>query len=415
MSQNRRSFRLAAPCGQWEAVEDLLRVQGYDLEPDSFFGPARRLLREPKPLGNSLAAFFGRIYIQDRASMLPPLALNPPEGVAVLDMCASPGSKTGQLAALVGPTGLVLGNEPNPSRLATLRRNMQLLDLARVVTCCHKGERLPLPAASWDFIQLDPPCSGWGTEDRHPGVRSIWKDDKIDPLVRIQRGLLREAARLLRPGGVLVYSTCTTNPRENEEQILFAREELGLASEALPALPGFRFQAGAPGGEGAWLLEPDADAQGFFVARLRKAEGPLPGDASAVPEPLRVAWAPEAALREAGVDSALLPAPIGMFGESLHMAPPQALGLPAALRWQGLYCGKSGRGGPRLSPRLRHASCLPPLDLEGAEGAALLEALVQGRSVPAPGGAEQAVMLRWKGLALGRAAVKGGRLVWSER
>ena len=106
--------------------------------------------------------------------MLPPLALGPQPGARVLDMCASPGSKTGLLAQLTGPHGLVLGNEPNSSRLATLRRNLQQLNLLQTVTCCCPGEQLPLPDASWDLILLDPPCSGWGTTDRHPSVLKLW-------------------------------------------------------------------------------------------------------------------------------------------------------------------------------------------------------------------------------------------------
>lgn len=129
---------------------------------------ARRLLAEPFPLGGSLAATWGFLYIQDRSSMLPPLALAPERGACVLDCCASPGSKTGFLAQLVGPEGLVLGNEPAKPRLATLRRNLAALNLFQTVTCSWPGERLPMSDASWDRILLDPPCSGWGTTDKHP-------------------------------------------------------------------------------------------------------------------------------------------------------------------------------------------------------------------------------------------------------
>jgi 16S rRNA (cytosine1407-C5)-methyltransferase len=193
-------------------VENLLHAQGFAFEGEDFFPPARRLLEEPFPLGTSLASLFGYIYMQDRSSMRPPLALDPPPGASVLDMCASPGSKTGLLAQLVGEQGFVLANEPNPRRLATLRQNLVRLNLLQTGTCSFPGERLPMPPASWEYIQLDPPCSGWGTEKKHPKVRALWKDDKVRPLARLQRRLLEEAARLLAPCGRLVYSTCTTNP-----------------------------------------------------------------------------------------------------------------------------------------------------------------------------------------------------------
>ncbi|MDE6733912.1 MAG: RsmB/NOP family class I SAM-dependent RNA methyltransferase, partial [Desulfovibrio sp.] len=103
-----RSFRLVcAPCAI-PRVEALLRAQGYAFEPEPFSPFCRRLVAEPVPLGRSLAAFFGYIYIQDRSSMLPPLALAPGAGGCALDMCASPGSKSGFLAQLVGEGGFVL-------------------------------------------------------------------------------------------------------------------------------------------------------------------------------------------------------------------------------------------------------------------------------------------------------------------
>lgn len=418
----RRSFRLVCPPEDVPTVEALLRIQGYAFEPDAFFGPARRLTAEPVPLGSSLAAFFGLIYIQDRASMLPPIALQPPTGAAVLDMCASPGSKTGQLATMVGPSGLVLGNEPSPSRLTTLRRNLHVMNLVQTATCCYPGESLPLPEAAWEHIQLDPPCSGWGTVERHPGVLDIWKDDKVVPLVRLQRALLREAVRLLRPGGVLVYSTCTTNDEENEAQVQFARDELGLAPEPLPALPGFELEAPRLGCEGVWRLEPKAgDTQGFFVARLRKPDN-APQPAAVFPERLHYEAVPLDVLREQGVDPALLPGPVGMFSGGLHVLPLPALDrFPPALRWQGLYMGKTAKnGGVRLSPRLRLAGPGPVADLEGRKGVDVLKALIQGRSVPScevglTDIREKTVLLRWNGLALGRASLKNKRLLWSER
>ncbi|MCH5278101.1 MAG: RsmB/NOP family class I SAM-dependent RNA methyltransferase [Desulfovibrionaceae bacterium] len=416
----RRSFRLVCSPADEPIVEAMLRAQGYAFEADPFFAPARRLTAEPMPLGSSLAAFFGLLYIQDRASMLPPLALNPEPGAAVLDMCASPGSKTGQLAGLVGAQGLVLGNEPSPPRLSTLRRNLAVSGLANVITCCYPGEELPMASASWDFIQLDPPCSGWGTVERHPKVRDIWKDDKTTPLIRLQRALLTEAERLLRPGGSLVYSTCTTNDEENEAHIRFARDELGLLPEALPDLPGFTLEAPRQGCEGVWRLEPrPGDTQGFFVARLRKAPGrTAPGTPTGCPHYETV---PDARLLAEGVDPALLPGPVGVFNGNLHVLPRSGLGLlPAGLRWQGLYMGKVARNGDlHLSPRLRQDGPGPTLDLEGKQGLSTLAALVQGRSVtaaelpPARGGTH--VLLRWNGLKLGRATLKKTRLLWAER
>lgn len=419
MTTARRSFRFACAPEEIPTAEEMLRLQGFRFENDAFFAPARRLMEGPGPLGNSLAAFFGLLYIQDRASMLPPIALNPPKGASVLDMCSSPGSKTSELAWLVGPHGMVLGNEPSAVRLANLRRNLHVMGLAQTVTCCQSGEKLPLPDASWDYIQLDPPCSGWGTVEKNPRVMDIWKDDKVAPLIRLQKDLLREAARLLRPGGVVVYSTCTTDVEENEKQVIFAREELGLELEPLGDVPGFDLQP-PQGCDGVWCLTPKmGDTQGFFVARLRKigrSEGPVPY----TEHPVQAEVVSEQQLHGLGLDPRLVHAEIGMFGGSLHALPVSALALlPEELHWQGLYMGKAGKNGDlRLSPRVRIEGPGAHVDLEGPEGLRVISGLLQGQSLSAPAsvpaGARTA-LLRWNGLPLGRLNVKNKRLIWSER
>ena len=261
-----RSFRLVCPACRIPQVEELLRAQGYEFEPEPFSPWCRRLLAEPRPLGASLAAFFGYIYIQDRSSMLPPLALAPAEGAAVLDMCASPGSKTGFLAQLVGPGGFVLGNEPSRARLATLRANLHACNWPHAATCSYEGQTLPLTPESWDWILLDPPCSGWGTVEKNPQVLTLWQGDKVKTLVGLQQMLLAHAARLLRPGGRLVYSTCTTNDEENEAQVRYAEEELGLRRLPLTPFDGFVWE-NRPGGEGTLRVDGEkSGAQGFYVA-----------------------------------------------------------------------------------------------------------------------------------------------------
>jgi 16S rRNA (cytosine1407-C5)-methyltransferase len=283
-----RSFRLVCRPEQIPLVERLLLDEGFAFAPEPFFPRARRLVHEPLPLGSSLAALFGYIYIQDRSSMLPPLALRPPKGAAVLDLCASPGGKTGMLAQCVGETGFVLGNEPSPNRLATLRRNLLHLNSFCCATCSHPGERFPLPGPDdapaqspwpgWDRILLDPPCSGWGTAEKNPQVLRLWREERVRPLIVLQRRLLAEAARLLRPGGFLVYSTCTTNPAENEDQLAYARDELNLVFTPVPEPEGFAFLPPArPECAGALRVESGPDGQGFFVALLRKAGGRSPG------------------------------------------------------------------------------------------------------------------------------------------
>ena len=417
----RRSFRLVCPPGRIPLVEELLAAQGFVFETEPFCPLARRLVAEPFPLGRSLAAFWGYIYIQDRSSMLPPLALAPETGGRVLDMCASPGSKTGLLAQLVGPGGLVLGNEPTRPRLANLRRNLATLNLLQAVTCSWPGESLPLPDASWDAVLLDPPCSGWGTTDKHPQAIRRWQGDRLKPMLDLQRKLLAEACRLLRPGGKLVYSTCTTNVDENEGQVRFALDELGLERIPLAPFPGFVFaDPQLPGCEGTLRVDEDAsNAQGFYIALLRKpgtsADAPLPEGITSTAAYRPV---PPAFLEAFGLSPALLPpGDLAVFEDSLHFLPAPALAhLPASVRWQGMALGKASAQGLVPSARLRSALDPEPrriarLDMDEVPD---LVRLLQGGSLDTGLSGKEAALF-WRGLPLGRLRLKGGRAVWSDR
>ena len=413
-----RSFRLVCPPQQRTQVQALLSAQGFTFEQEPFLDFAFRLIEEPFPLGRSLAAFFGLIYIQDRSSMLPPIALHPSPGSCVLDCCASPGSKTGLLAQLVGKNGLVLGNEPTRSRLNTLRRNMQTLNLLQVATCCWPGEALPLPEAGWDFIQLDPPCSGWGTGDKNPSVLKLWKGDKVQPLIALQRQLLHKAAGLLHPGGRLVYSTCTTNVEENESQVRFALESgLDLTLQPLPEPAGFTL---APPQkqecDGVWRVDNASEGQGFFIAAFIKNGKPAPLPIQSSPATPAFQRVPDYILEEAGLDRAQLPqGDVAIFGDAVHFLPRQALErLPATLRWQGALLGKVSGGRPLLSPRLRDIapnSSLPSLILEKTTE---VEALLQGRSLDTGMTGREAALF-WRDLPLGRVRLKNGRALWTEK
>lgn len=467
-----RSFRLVCKRAHIAQVEALLTAQGFLFTEEPFSGFARRLVREPFPLGSSIAARFGYVYVQDRSSMLPPLALAPEAGAAVLDMCASPGSKTGFLGQMVGDDGFVLANEPSGSRLGTLRRNMQQLNLLCCATSSHPGERIPLPGPGepldepqaacegWRAILLDPPCSGWGTVDKHPKAALLWQGDKIRPLIILQRRLLAEAARLLAPGGMVCYSTCTTNVEENEEQICHAVEKLGLA--LVPAAPpaGFALADPAlPSMEGVLRVRPGPDGQGFFVALLQKthtragahgvdeqqhggeAESSPPLDRGFFVRPwergsrfvgerrrhgrgFRGNAAGPAILDPLSLEGPLLESArlpdgdLAVYSDIIHFLPAARFGLiPARFAWKGHPIGRLGRGGEaRASLHLR--ALMPDAATAACNGAAVCNAddtaplldLLSGQSL-AVGGNVPELGLYFRDLPLCRLPVKNGRAV----
>ena len=139
-----------------------------------------------------------------------------------------------------------------------LQRGLHKLkgDNARaIMPVAADAKKLPLPDASWDAVLLDPPCSGWGTTDKNPQAIKRWQGDRLKPMLELQRKLLTEASRLLRPGGQLVYSTCTLLPAENEQVVQRLLEEADGAFDLVE-------QRTYTGG--------DADTDGFFVSVLKK-------------------------------------------------------------------------------------------------------------------------------------------------
>ncbi|MCX7031050.1 MAG: RsmB/NOP family class I SAM-dependent RNA methyltransferase [Spirochaetes bacterium] len=213
----------------------------------------------------------GRIYVQGLSSMVPALALAPKPGERVLDVAAAPGSKTTQVAALMGNRGSIVANEPNAVRAERLAYNVRLQGCSIVEVRRDWGEKLgaAMPDA-FDRVLIDAPCSGEGRfTAAEPGTWRSWSRRTVTESARLQRRLLASGIRALKPGGTLVYSTCTLNDQENEAIIEGAIDGFALSVEPIPvrmpgALPGLR------GIDRAVRILPDRDHEGFFVCRMRK-------------------------------------------------------------------------------------------------------------------------------------------------
>ena len=159
----------------------------------------------------------GRITRQEAASMLPIEILNPKSDSILIDFCASPGSKATQAAELLLPDGIVIGNEPVAGRVNLLVTNTARLGLHNVIICKHDGRsigRIPKPGA--DYVVCDVPCSGTATTRKNGNVWFNWSPKKSRSMFDVQVGIAERAAMMLKPGGEMVYSTCSIDPCENE-------------------------------------------------------------------------------------------------------------------------------------------------------------------------------------------------------
>jgi NOL1/NOP2/sun family putative RNA methylase len=213
----------------------------------------------------------GRLYVQGLSSMVPALALAPKPGEHVLDIAAAPGSKTTQMAALMENRGAILAVEPDAVRAERLSYNVRLQGCSIVEVRRGWGEKIgPAMPDAFDRVLVDAPCSGEGRfTASEPGTWRSWSRRTVTESARLQRRLLASGIRALKPGGTLVYSTCTVNVDENEAIVEGALGSLPVSVEPVPvripgALPGLH------GIDQAVRILPDRDHEGFFVCRMRK-------------------------------------------------------------------------------------------------------------------------------------------------
>jgi 16S rRNA (cytosine967-C5)-methyltransferase len=225
--------------------------------------------------GDAMAALVeeGRLTPQSRGSAAVVEVLDPREGEHVLDLCAGPGIKTGQIAARMRDRGEVISVEPDPGRAEEVAGQARRLGL-RSVTAIEADATTLEMAPGFDRVLLDAPCSDLGALASRPDARWRKSPKAIERLAGIQREALLRAARALRPGGVLVHATCTISRRENEDQVAAL-----LAASRAGEVPPLRIEdlgerapgLAAPADRRCLQLRPDRDrTTGFFICRLRR-------------------------------------------------------------------------------------------------------------------------------------------------
>jgi 16S rRNA (cytosine967-C5)-methyltransferase len=217
----------------------------------------------------------GDFVAQSRAAMLVARAIDPQPGERVLDLCAAPGGKSTHLAALMQGEGEVVAVEHNPRRAGELQRTARRLHAGNVrveLADAAVPRTAGAAEAPFDRVLVDPPCSGLGTLQARPDLRWRVTPESVREMAGIQAAILAAGAAAVRPGGVLVYSTCTISSTENEHQIAaFLDSHPNFALDDLAAGPqGERFEPFVCDGGVATLPHRDHTA-GFFIARLKRA------------------------------------------------------------------------------------------------------------------------------------------------
>jgi len=250
------AFRVVRMRANEEEVLSKLEAAGASLARSHVAKDAWRVSQATSMLRELSAA--GQIYLQDEASQLVPQLLNVEPGERVLDLCAAPGGKTTLMADRVGDEAMIIAADRSPTRMATVIAVSSLHELKSIKpVILDATEQLPFKPGSFDKVLVDAPCSGTGTLRRNPEIRWRLSAADIDAFAEKQKQILSRAADAVRPGGRLVYSTCSVERDENEDVI----QEFLARDDRFRVVDNLR----------TWPQRHGCD--GFFIAVFEKGTG----------------------------------------------------------------------------------------------------------------------------------------------
>jgi len=237
---------------------------------------------QPGELGKTREHLLGYYYVQEISSMMSMLALQPKQEDILLDLCASPGSKTTQASALMQNKGTIIANDKDIARISILSANLEKVGASNVIVTRHDAvqlcEKLKKLGFKADKILADVPCSGEGNLRSSPKTLLTWNLKVVQRLSRIQRKIAESAISLLKEGGELLYSTCTHSPEENELNIQYLLENYNLKIEKIElplkcreGITKWQNQKLSPELKKAVRIYPqDNNTEGFFLCKMRK-------------------------------------------------------------------------------------------------------------------------------------------------
>ncbi|WAA10660.1 16S rRNA (cytosine(967)-C(5))-methyltransferase RsmB [Fervidibacillus albus] len=273
--ENIRAPKQTARINRWKTSGDevfhALKKEGLDVSKSEHLPDA--IQSSNGNLATSNAFRNGLLSIQDESSMLVGFAVDPKEGERILDTCSAPGGKTTDVAERMNNTGTVIACDLHPHKLKLIEENKKRLGLANIETVVIDARKAStrFPLESFDCVFVDAPCSGFGVIRRKPEIKYTKTETDIRKLASIQREILHEAAKLVKKGGRLVYSTCTVDKEENEQVAMgflknhpdFERDE-NLAKRLPKSVEPF------VQGNSLQLLPQDLQSDGFFIASFQK-------------------------------------------------------------------------------------------------------------------------------------------------
>ncbi|BFI73073.1 tRNA methyltransferase [Nanoarchaeota archaeon] len=259
-----------------------LKEKGWEIERIPFYKYGFWVKGDRRDIGNTIEFQLGYYYPQEAASMIPPIALDPKNNDLILDLAASPGSKTTQIAMHMENEGLIIANDVSIDRIKALGENLQRQGIINTIVTMMDGRKIDELNLKFDKILLDTPCSGTGAIRKSYKTLKIWNEKTIERLNRLQRQLILKAFDVLKDEGVLVYSTCSIEPLEDEfvvDYLLSKRENAKIEkidipnlnkSEIISEYKGLKLKHEDEIKNTIRLWPWDNDTEGFYIAKIRK-------------------------------------------------------------------------------------------------------------------------------------------------
>ena len=262
------SIRVNELNSDYDEVYEKLEEMEYEIS-KGVICPEAINIKGGKSIENNPLFKEGKITVQDESAMLVAPLLDLKEGMTVVDLCSAPGGKTTHIAEILGNTGKVLAFDLHESKLGLIKENCERLGITNVTTFAQDATKLNAElVASTDRVLIDVPCSGLGIIRKKPEIKWNKKRNDLREIIPVQREIMNNAWQYLKQGGVMIYSTCTLNKEENEENIewfLNNHEDREVKRIFVGKQDNLVYSR-----EGLLTVMPNENMDGFFIAKLEK-------------------------------------------------------------------------------------------------------------------------------------------------